>query len=220
MDLSEIKANLQNRKPIQIVFYENDEQINHQIKSAIDEAIRYYHQSPDMADIAYGCMKELLINATRANLKRAFFTKNNLNLHDMGHYVKGMTMLRGAIDHREYSDYHDEIKNQNLWVMFEMKHNPDGLCLSVINNSAIMEIEEKRIRMKLNLAMMYQDLAEFYSNEKDESEGAGMGIAMIVTLLRHINLDPHLFRIWTKDETTIARLEIPFNEAYVPERQK
>lgn len=218
MDKSTIHDTLQNAEPIQIVFYENDTGINTLIKNIISETMQYYQQTEDLADVVYGCVKELLINATRANLKRTFFMKNNLDMNDMGQYVRGLSLMRRSIDTGEYQNYTESLHNQDRWVIFDLKHSKDGIRINVINNSEIIDVEEKRIRMKLRVAMKYTDIAEFYSKEKDESEGAGMGITIIINLMKSAGLDPKLFRIWSKDETTIARIEIPFTDDYVPER--
>jgi len=49
----------------------------------------------------------------------------------------------------------------------------------------------------------------------DNTEGAGLGIALIMILLKNEGIDPNLFRIITHPDRTIARVEIPFSENYV-----
>jgi hypothetical protein len=43
----------------------------------------------------------------------------------------------------------------------------------------------------------------------DDTEGYGMGIALIVILLKSEKLDPNLFTIVTAPDTTTARIKIP-----------
>ena len=54
----------------------------------------------------------------------------------------------------------------------------------------------------------------------DNTEGAGLGIALIMILLKNENVDPNLFRIITGKEQPIARVEIPFSENYITIRSK
>ncbi|MFN3660708.1 MAG: histidine kinase, partial [Brevinematales bacterium] len=75
-------------------------------------------------------------------------------------------------------------------------------------------------RMKLKLAMEYTDLAQYYAEQMDTTEGAGLGIALVVLLLRGMNLDPSLFRIGSKHGVTIARIEVPLVDGYVSSRQR
>lgn len=201
-------------EPVQFVFYENDEGMNSLIKRTLDETLALYGKQAELSDVLYGCVKELVINATRANLKRAFFATHNIDMDNMGQYVQGLSLLREAIDSKEYLKYNEELRIRDLWVIFHMEHSADGLKIEVINNTRIHPIEEKRIRMKLQIAMRYTDMAEFFRKEKDETEGAGMGIAIIVNLMRSAGLEPGHFRIWTEDDTTVARIEIPFTSKY------
>jgi hypothetical protein len=84
----------------------------------------------------------------------------------------------------------------------------------------VIKLEETRMREKMKKAMEYNDIAEFYMDNMDNTEGAGLGIALIMILMKNENLDPNLFRIVTKPTETIARIEIPFNSDYVSFRNK
>jgi hypothetical protein len=68
--------------------------------------------------------------------------------------------------------------------------------------------------------MGYNDIAEFYMDNMDNTEGAGLGIALIIILLKNDSIDPNLFRIITKADKTVARIEIPFTPDYVTLRER
>jgi len=200
-------------QPIEIQFFQNDNENNIIIKDSIDAVTQKYFKS-ELSDILYGCVKELVINATKANLKRVFFHKINLDIHNMGQYVQGLVKFKSMLERHEYKYYFDDLKTMNLWVRFSVIHNDDGIIFDVTNNSAISEVENGRIRMKLKKAMKYNDIVTFYNKEHFDGEGAGIGIALIVILLKSASLKPDLFRIGSKDNLTSARIELPLSDKY------
>jgi len=213
MEYSELLNNIPNGLPIEITFYENDAEINKFIRQVIKYACEYYNK-PEYSDVLYGCTKELVINATKANLKRIFFQANNWDINNMGHYATGLPKFKKILETNEYKNYIEDLKKQNLWVKFNFIHSPDGFIIQVINNSAICNVEEGRIRMKLKRAMKLNDLVQMYNEDIENSEGSGLGMALIVILMKSVKLDASLFRIGSKNEITTARIEIPFNKNF------
>lgn len=219
MDKETIQKYLAEDREIQIIFYENDETTNQLIRYSVEESLKKYNKS-ELSHAVYGCTKELVINATKANLKRAFFQKNSFDINNMGQYVMGLTKFKALLESRDVYKYNAELRNADLWVMYTLFHNSEGLRIEVVNNTDIIELEETRIRMKLKKAMHYTDIALFYQSETDHSEGAGMGIALLVILMQSVGLDPSLFRIGSKNGMTVTRIEVPFHSAYKSVREK
>lgn len=109
---------------------------------------------------------------------------------------------------------------RGVFVKISVTYTTDGLVVEVVNNTPVIEIEESRMREKMKKAMEYNDIAEFYMDNMDNTEGAGLGIALIMILLKSENIDPKLFRIQTSAAETVARVEIPFTDNYVTIRSK
>ena len=104
------------------------------------------------------------------------------------------------------------------YVELNFDYTSDGLVINVVNTTPINVHDEAKMREKLRFAMGVEDLAEFYINHGDDTDGAGIGIALIILLLKGENLDPSLFRIGVKEGKTMARLEIPFTTNYLSVR--
>jgi hypothetical protein len=199
-------------------FYYHTDEVNQNIREFITQ-IFLETLKEEYIDPIYSCVKELVVNATKANLKRVFFLKNNLDINNMGEYVNGLILFKEMLDKLQYTEYENLLKEYDLWVDFRANWHKEAIIFEVINNSEIIPIEEYRVRMKLKLAMEYTDLAQYYAEQMDTTEGAGLGIALVVLLLRGLGLDPSLFRIGSKHGLTIARIEVPLVDGYVSVRK-
>lgn len=199
-------------------FYYHNEEVNENIREFITQ-ICLETGKEEYIDPLYSCIKELVVNATKANLKRVFFIKNNLDINNMGEYVNGLILFKEMLEKSQYTEYESMLKQYDLWVEFRANWHKEAIVMEVINNSEIISIEDYRVRMKLKLAMEYTDLAQYYAEQMDTTEGAGLGIALVVLLLRGMGLDPSLFRIGSKHGLTIARMEFPLVEGYVSLRR-
>ncbi len=174
----------------------------------------------DLLDMVYTITKELTINGVKANQKRIFFEENGWALEDPEAYEMGIQRFRAEFSEEMNETYGQKAIDRGLFVKIHLGYSEDGLCIEVINNTPIHEVEERRMREKMKKSMSYNDIAEFYIDNMDNTEGAGLGIALIMILMKGEDLDPHLFRISTKSDRTIARVEIPFTDDYVSKRSQ
>lgn len=161
----------------------------------------------------YTILKELVINGCKANQKRIFFDDHQLEIHNEDDYHRGMELYRAAFSEKMAHEYGRKAREQNLYCMIDFDFDADGIRIEVINNTSLMPQEEALMREKLRRAMAYQDLAEFYMDQAmsgEDSEGAGLGFALIIMLLRGEGIDPGYFRILIEPDRTIARVELPF----------
>lgn len=95
--------------------------------------------------------------------------------------------------------------------MISFHYSLNGIRIEVINNAPITQQEEKSLREKLEKGMRYNDIAQFYLDNADNTEGAGIGLALILIMLKGEGIDPSYFRIIIREDITIARLEIPLS---------
>lgn len=166
-------------------------------------------------DMLYTILKELAINAAKANQKRIFFEDNQLDITNPADYKKGLILYKSRFSESMAAEYGKKCQSRGIYVQINFRYNSDGMVVEVINNTPVIQEEELRLREKMKKSMEYNDIAEFYMDNMDNTEGAGLGIALTMILLKGENIDPNLFRIITKPTETIARLEIPFTEKYV-----
>ncbi len=201
-----------------ISFFVFNQDIEKNVESILAEIFAQYGKV-EYTGIIFTCVKELIINAVKANLKRVLFEEHKMNIDDEKEYLAGMLRFRNELNTLNILNYESKLKSKNYWVKISVEHSVDGICIEVTNNAHITRIEEQRLREKLRKAMQYTDIAQFYMEQGDEIEGAGMGIALVIMLLKGLGVDPSLFRLGnTNEDNTLIRLEIPFTKNYVSKR--
>jgi hypothetical protein len=176
---------------------------------------------PQLAPALGMIIKELTVNAAKANFKRILFIENNIDVTNPEDYERGMRLFREAISESMALEYGKKAKSASLNVHTTFDFDKDRLIIEIRNNLPMSRIEEQRVREKFAQAMRCNDIAEFMVENVDETEGAGLGLILSLMALKSSDIDPHFLTISTNYENeTIARVEIPFSERYLPRRAR
>jgi hypothetical protein len=184
------------------------------VLSVITEILKFV-QNEKFIEMIYTITKELAINGVKANQKRVFFEDEGLDIMDEKDYSTGLANYKKKFSEKMAEEYGKRCLARGVFVTIRFHYCRDGLTIEVKNNTPVIKNEEVRMREKMKKAMGYNDIAEFYMDNMDNTEGAGLGIALIMILMKNEGIDPNLFRIITTENFTVARVEIPFNENYV-----
>jgi len=199
----------------------------HRMTQAVEEHINYALESilaktnhGNLIHVLYTILKELVINGCKANQKRIFFDENGLDLANSEDYKRGMVGYKESFSEEMALEFGLKARARGFYVIIDFNFSEDGFTMEVINNTPIAKQEEAIMREKLKKAMGYSDIAEFYMDQamQGESEGAGLGIALIIILLKGENVDPKYFRIIIEEKRTVARVEIPFTDKFMSRR--
>lgn len=152
------------------------------------------------------CLSEILLNALKANMKRVYFKKHNLDINNPEDYQKGMETFRTDIlDDKDY--YLKLLRDGDLYVIYKLQIDEEKLIIEVRNNSVMTEIESERVKQKIadTHTMVYDEVVE---GCVDETEGAGLGISSILLALRSFGLPGDHYQLYTEGNETVARLII------------
>jgi hypothetical protein len=222
-DLQKIEENLykvvKSGKTIRLISYAMSPYVEKVMDKTLNIILDEF-KKPDLKTIVYTCTKELVINGTKANIKRIFFEERGLDINNEKDYARGVGLYKDIMKEKITLEYGRKAKLRGLFVKISFVYNKDVLKVEVLNNTQINEQEEKRLREKFALIMQYTDLMQYYLDHADDTEGAGMGLALIMTLLLAEGIDPGFFRVGISKNETIARIEFPLTPEYVGERFK
>lgn len=193
-----------------------------------DELVPYLRRSgageeerlEGLAHTMHFVLMELVGNAVKANLKRLYFHRNGYDINRPESYREGLAAFMAAYQTVDDNDYQAALKELDFQVQVSADLNRDRLLIRVENNATLIAEEERRIRRQLAGSMNAQNIVDFSVTYGDETEGRGLGLAMIVLLIRDMGFDPNNFRVYQDGTRTIARVEFPLSADYRPVRAR
>ena len=98
------------------------------------------------------CVRELLNNAKKANMKRAFFEDEKLDIRNPIDYSKGMLLFKEkTLNNVEH--YLEIQKKNDLYIQAYFKIKKSFLFIVISNNSPLLPVEKERILSKIKKAM-------------------------------------------------------------------
>lgn len=154
------------------------------------------------------CMEEIISNSVKANIKRAYFISNNLDINNHDDYENGMKNFKECgLKNIKDSCFVEKINNLGLYVKITFNIVDNCLYITARNNSVISKEEIDRINKKLAL-FDNKSPEEIFMNSIDQTEGAGLGIIMIKKILSQISSDKECFSIRATETETITELKI------------
>jgi hypothetical protein len=153
------------------------------------------------------CIHELAGNAKKANTKRLYFQEKKLDINSAPDYDAGMRGFKQDTTDR-IDEYLEKLKEAGLYVKFQFRKIRNGVRVSVRNNAELTPAEERRIREKIAIAGRYACFAEAFTNTADVTEGAGLGLVMMIFMLKSLGFGPDAFAFHVAGGETVAVLTL------------
>lgn len=208
-DKEKIRLAVQLHTPVEVMSYT----LPREMETYIQEVLLYFleasHQE-HMVDNLVFCLGELLTNAKKANTKRVYFTEQKLDINSDMDYHTGMISFKNDMLNN-LAHYLKLQKDAGLYVKFRIQLYDEGIKIEIINNSVLTIFEKKRINEKLKVANKYNEPSQVISRVVDQTEGAGLGIIIMVLMLQKIGLSKENFKIYSTDTETITQMILPLN---------
>lgn len=207
--LFEVDQNLKYGKPI--VFKDFKVPLeNEEFYLAVLGKILKHIDKEKISDHLGYCLRELIGNAKKANIKRAFFMDQNLDITNPEHYMKGMNLFKEKVfSNLDY--YLDLQEKQNLYVQVYFHIKEPFLNIIVSNNTILLPQEKERISQKLARAKVFKSVDEAMLSVMDDTEGAGLGLVILILILRKLGVDDKNFAIASDKDKTHLRIALPLN---------
>ena len=209
-DKEKISLAVQLHTPLEIMSYTLPREKERYIQEVLMYFLMQCHQE-HMTDNLVFCLSELLTNSKKANTKRVYFQEQNLDINNEMDYHQGMvTCKEDTLSNIEH--YLELQKKAGLYIKLILQLNDEGIKIEIRNNAVITKFEKKRILEKLRVAEKYEEPHQVVSLLVDQTEGAGLGIIIIVLMLRKIGLSRENYKVFTNDTETITQMILPLNK--------
>ena len=205
-----IKKAVRQSIPLAIKSYTLPHETEEQLEEILGTFLHEFRQDPLKDRLAY-CMKELTVNAKKANTKRVYFKEKGLDINEPNDYAEGMKNFKeetlSNIDH-----YLELQKKEGLYIKVVFHAKKDTFTLSVRNNTKISRKEQMRVYDRIARSRAFKTMEEALSTVLDDTEGAGLGIVILVLMLKKMGLDEDAFDIDARNGETVARITIPMSQ--------
>jgi len=173
-----------------------------------------YAGKEDLRDYIVYSVLELAANAKKANTKRVYFTENHLDISKKYDYSIGMENFKENTL-SNISHFLQLQEKNGLYIRLVLQLKGDLILIEIRNNAIAVSTEMDRIHDRLTRSRQYKSLDEVFSQVIDDSEGAGLGLIILVLMLKKIGLKEDCFEIGSNEKETVARLRIPMDQVNV-----
>ena len=210
IDSEKIKTAIRTGIPISIKTYT----LPHDMEVYMGEILSLFLtelNQPHMIQYLTYNLNELVVNAKKANTKRIYFQEKNLDIFNLDDYNIGMkTFKNDTLNNIKY--YLQKQKDAGLYVKLILQIQNNTIKIEVKNNSKITPFELERINQKLAQAKQFDSIQDALTTVLDDSEGAGLGLVILILMLEKIGMSKENFQTITNDSETITRITLPLSE--------
>ena len=213
IDVAQIKRAAHDAIPLTFKTYTLPHETEIYLDKVLENFLAELGQEKLKEPLSY-CLRELAVNAKKANTKRVYFQEKKLDLNKDVDYDFGMkTFKQETFDNIQH--YLQKQKELGLYIKVIFQTKGKTLSIMVRNNVEITRKEQIRVYDRLARSRAFTSLEEAFATVLDSSEGAGLGIVILVLMMKKIGLSEDCFAIESEDGETVASITIPFSEIHL-----
>ncbi|MBK8399307.1 MAG: hypothetical protein IPL26_29205 [Leptospiraceae bacterium] len=207
MNANVILGAVSKSKPITVKTYYLTKSSQESLRKIISLVLQKYERSDSM-DTCYNSVRGLVVNATKANIKRILFKKLGFDITNPKEYLLGMEKIEKLLHESTFYKYKDELMKQDLTVKTTFTFNPEMFSITVKNNFVLLP-HEYLINQKpetTNFSYLSYDHAV---KSKEFSDSATFNTRKVVSLNQY-KMEQQIFSQISNEETneTIVKLDI------------
>jgi hypothetical protein len=174
-----------------------------------------HYKRRDLHELMAVAIKECTENGIKANLKRLYFSQQNLDIHKEKDYHQGIAHFKERLKKEHSLQSFPVARQAGYLVLIDISHSQEGISIDVINNAGVSPMEAQRMRERYHKGKDNTSFAEFLKNQIDPVEGAGIGIALILAILGKLKVQAGDFALFGNKDKTIAHLSFPLTQGFV-----
>lgn len=217
VDLNKLRVAIKSGIPLVITTYTlpHDMEI---YMSNVTSAFFHELQQDHMIQYVIYSQNELITNAKKANTKRIYFKEKELDVNNQKDYDEGMKTFKSeTLSNINY--YLVKQKQAGLYVKLILQYRNNKIRIEVHNNSTLTYFEYKRIHDKISRAQKYQSVEETMSKILDDSEGAGLGLIIMILMLKKLGMNEDNFQTLCENGITKTRIILPLSKEVVQHKE-
>ncbi len=163
----------------------------------------------------YTCVKELLINAVKANYKHIYFEGSAPQSPgpDIIAKDKVIRLFKLEMSREDAKTLARLARSRDMKAEIVFHLEGEALDVSITNPIAMTPDELVKVRKKLDDARKCEDISDYFLMNADdpENEGAGIGLVLISMILKSLGVDQSRLDIRSTAAQTISSLTIPLD---------
>ncbi|HQK07850.1 MAG TPA: hypothetical protein PLR54_09340 [Spirochaetota bacterium] len=204
----EILSAINRNQEIVFVSYSILDETEKNIQFALNKILERHNKS-DLYTPVYSSLKELVANAIKANAKYILIEEGEIK--DPDDIMEVVNKVRNILNEESLLLYGIKAKQYRLSTRIYLKPQTTRLTIEVINNLPVPQKELERMRERIERSSYYDSIADFYLENPDPTaEGMGLGLSMVVVLLKSVGIPYTNFTLYTDFKSkTVARIIIP-----------
>ena len=206
--IHEILSAINRNQEIVFVSYSVLDETEKNIQFALSKILERHNKS-DLYTPVYSSLKELVANAIKANAKYILIEEGEIK--DPDDIMEVVDKVRNILNEESLLLYGIKAKQYRLSTRIYLKPQTTRLIIDVINNLPVPQKELERMRERIERSSNYDSIADFYLENPDPAaEGMGLGLSMVVVLLKSVGIPYTNFTLYTDFKSkTVARIIIP-----------
>lgn len=213
LDSQKIEAAVHSEETIEVIGYSLSRGVEEYVNNLLMVFLTACHQEDLLSSMSYSS-GELLANANKANAKRVYFQEKGLDINNPEDYKQGMVTF--SAETTVNKEHYQRLQKENdLYIKFLLSIKNKVITLEVINKSVLTETEKARIQGKMESARKYNSMEDALT-DIDKTEGSGLGLIIIILMLKQLGIKKECLQVEGKGNETIARIVIPTDEVIPP----
>jgi hypothetical protein len=172
---------------ITVRLYEIDREKEKLIREVV-ELLLARQNLGNLASEIYICLKELIINSSKANYKILFekYVTRPMGITSDKNYIKFLKLFKEEIETNGQERLSGFAQKDDMFFNVFFQSTNNSIAIWVSNYSVISKIEKMRILKKFKESDSNNGME---LTEDDYSEGAGMGISLVLKILKQYSGD-------------------------------